>query len=80
MTFLTLAMLIVGGRNNLSGAIVGTVVITIFLELIRRGEDGTSIGSLGVSLPNESHGVAFALLTLLVLILRPNGIMGGRVS
>ena len=80
MTFITLAMLIVGGRNSLAGAIVGTVVISIFLELVRRGEDGTSIGSLAFSLPGESRGVAFALLTLLILVLRPNGIMGRRFS
>lgn len=76
LTFLTLAMLIVGGRNSLAGAIVGTVVISVFLELVRRGE----AGFVGITLPAESQGVAFALLTLAILIAKPNGIMGGRFS
>ena len=80
VTFATIAMLIIGGRNSLAGAILGPVVVSIFLELVRRGEEGVDVGGLALSLPDETQNVAFALVTLIVLIIRPNGLVGRRFS
>jgi len=69
-------MLIIGGRNSLAGAIVGPVAVTVGLELLRRAEDG----SFFVSIPANSSDIVFGALTLAVLILRPDGLMGRRFS
>jgi branched-chain amino acid transport system permease protein len=76
VTFVTLAMLIIGGRNSLAGAIAGPVAVSVLLELLRRGEDG----SLLVTIPTGSRDVVFGALTLAVLVLRPEGLMGRRFS
>ncbi len=39
-TFALLAMLIIGGKESVSGAIFGTILITITSELLRRFETG----------------------------------------
>jgi len=74
ITFITLAMLIIGGRNSLAGAIVGPVAVSVLLELLRRGEDGSFIATI----PNGSRDIVFGALTLAVLVLRPDGLMGRR--
>lgn len=78
VTFTTLAMLIVGGRTSLAGAITGTVVISTVLELGRRLEAGIHAGSVPLKIPGGSREVAFAVLTLAILIARRDGITGRR--
>jgi branched-chain amino acid transport system permease protein len=77
-TFLTLAMLVVGGINSLAGAVVGTIVVAALAELFRQLEAGANIASLSITLPNGSQQIVLAILLLVILIFRPNGIMGGR--
>jgi branched-chain amino acid transport system permease protein len=74
VTFITLAMLIIGGRNSLAGAIVGPVAVSVLLELLRRSEDGSTF----VTIPTGSRDIVFGALTLAVLVLRPDGLMGRR--
>jgi len=69
LTFITLAMLVVGGMTSLSGAVVGVLVITTLGEILRRVED--SVDQPGV------REVGLALVMLGILILRPQGIMAG---
>jgi branched-chain amino acid transport system permease protein len=78
LTILTLAMLVVGGVNSLSGAVIGTIVVSLVSEVLRRLEDGAFLGSLRISLPIGSPQVGVGLMMLLILILRPNGITGNR--
>ncbi|MCP3990286.1 MAG: branched-chain amino acid ABC transporter ATP-binding protein/permease [Actinomycetia bacterium] len=48
-TLLTLVMLVVGGRNSVSGAILGVGVITLVRELARRlGSDGFELFGIGL--------------------------------
>ena len=44
ITFTVLAMLVVGGLTSVSGAVVGVIVVTAVLELLRQVERGLSIG------------------------------------
>jgi branched-chain amino acid transport system permease protein len=78
LTFLTIAMLVVGGINSLSGAVIGTVVVSVIAELLRRVEQGVDLGV--VSIPDRPgiESVGLALLMLVILIFRPQGITGGR--
>lgn len=77
-TFLILAMLVVGGVGSLAGAVVGTILISALRELLRRFEAGMDIGPLSVPGRPGLLEVGLALAMLLILILRPSGLMGGR--
>lgn len=78
VTFLLVAMLVVGGRLSLSGAIVGTLFITVATELLRRAEEGFSVGPVSIPTRPGLQDVGVALAMLFILLLRPSGITGGR--
>ena len=78
MTFLTLAMLVVGGMRSLAGAVMGVVVLSVVIEVFRRLESGIQIFEMAVKLPVSSQEVALGLIMLIILILRPSGLMGGK--
>jgi branched-chain amino acid transport system permease protein len=78
LTFLTVAMLIIGGRNSLWGAVAGAVLISVLAEVFRRFEAGSGVAGIHTSIPNGSTEVLVALSMLLVLILRPDGLTGGK--
>jgi len=61
-TFLTI-MVILGGLGSLSGSVIGTVVLTFIPEFLRNF--------------NEWRYVIFGFLVVLVMVLRPKGLMGG---
>jgi branched-chain amino acid transport system permease protein len=77
-TFNVLAMLVVGGTLGISGAVVGSVVVTIAREGMRAIENNINLYHL---LPFDVIGlteVFLATVLIISLILRPEGIMGGR--
>lgn len=78
LTFLTLAMLVVGGINSLSGAVVGVVVISALIEILRQFESGVTIAGVEMSLPSGVQEIALGVLMLLILIFRNSGIMGNK--
>lgn len=78
LTFVTLAMLVIGGMNSLSGAVLGVVVVSILAELLRRLEGGFDLAGLGVPALPGLREVGLALLMLLILVFRPSGLTGGR--
>lgn len=78
LTFATVAMLVIGGRHSLAGAVVGTLALSAISELVRRGENGVSLGFTELYLPQGTNQVAFALLLLLILWARPMGLTRGR--
>lgn len=71
VAFLSLAMLVIGGRASLAGAVVGTIVIAAVQEILRRVEQGV------VDRPGLSQ-VVLGLLMIVILVRRPEGITGGR--
>jgi branched-chain amino acid transport system permease protein len=74
LTFITLAMLVIGGMTSLWGAVVGALAVSGLDSLLAEAEEG-----LGrVDLPSGSRLVVVGALMALVLILRPSGITGGR--
>jgi branched-chain amino acid transport system permease protein len=78
VTFLTLAMLVVGGMNSLWGAVVGTVVLTAIAEVLRQVEKGVSLGVVDIPERPGLTEVGLGLLLLVILIVRPEGITRGR--
>ena len=45
-TFLTLAMLVIGGMRSLSGAVIGTIVVSTLAEALRTLAAGFTIGGV----------------------------------
>ena len=78
VTFLTLAMLIVGGSGSLSGAVVGVVALTAVTEILRRFEAGVPAGDVTIMLPPGLQEVGLGIVMILVMMFRPAGIMGGK--
>ena len=78
ITFTMVAMLVVGGAESLSGAVVGVIVVTALLELFRQIEGGFTVASLHVPARPGLADFGLALGLLAILILRPRGVTGGR--
>jgi branched-chain amino acid transport system permease protein len=76
-TFTIVAMLVVGGRYSLSGAVIGSLFIAIITEGLRRIETGVDIGPLHIPSRPGLQEVGLAAALLLTLLLRPRGITGG---
>jgi branched-chain amino acid transport system permease protein len=77
-TTLTLAMLVVGGINSLAGAVTGTAVISVVNYVLDTWTNGQSVAYVSLHLPLGSSQITVALLMLVVLILRPEGLTRGR--
>lgn len=80
LTFITLAMLVVGGIYTLMGAIVGTVVISTIEEVLGRLENGEGVGPIHLTLHDGTTDIVLAVIVVGVMLLRPDGIMGGGRS
>jgi branched-chain amino acid transport system permease protein len=75
LTFLIVTMVIIGG-NSVTGAVVGTIAVSLIAELLRRAENGLSFGPFHL---NEAPGlttIVLGLMIALVLTLRPEGLLG----
>ena len=77
LTFLTLAMLVVGGMTSLWGAVVGALSVSALNSFLAEAERGVDVG-VALTLPNGSRLVLLGALMALVLVLRPSGLTGGR--
>jgi len=78
ITFTALAMLVVGGLTSVSGAVLGTLAVTVALEGLRAVERGVHLGSWEVPSRPGLTEVGLAVLLLIVLLARPSGLTGGR--
>ena len=59
-----------------AGAFVGTAVVTIVSELFRSIERGIDIGGLTLSAPPGLQEIGLALILLIILIFRRDGLVG----
>ncbi len=78
LSFLTLAMLVVGGIGSLAGAATGVVAVTAIVELLRLFEAGVAPGGIPLKLPPGSSEIGLAVVLVLILIFRPAGLTRGR--
>jgi branched-chain amino acid transport system permease protein len=78
LSFVTLAMLVVGGLGSLSGAVIGVIVVTAVVQTLRALEQGVSLGSASVTLPPGSQEIGLGLVLALIMIFRPTGLTQGR--
>jgi branched-chain amino acid transport system permease protein len=85
-TFLIVAMLIIGGSGSVSGAVIGAIAVAMSQEGLRQVENWVNIErSKGTwvkdVVPFQLVGfteIVIAIAIILVLIVRPSGITGGR--
>ena len=78
LTFITLAMLVVGGIFSLEGAVVGAILISVIEELLGRLENGEGLGPIHLTLHDGVTSIVLAIIVILVMIFRPAGLVGGR--
>lgn len=78
LTFLTLAMLVVGGIGSLWGATVGAVLISLLDSYLAQAENGLHLGFFKLTLPAGAADGILGVLMVVMLILRPRGLTGGH--
>jgi len=78
LTFLTLAMLVVGGVGSLLGAVVGALLVSGVNSFLVTAEGGIHILGMKIDLTDGTHLVVLGAAMAVVLVLRPSGLTGGR--
>jgi branched-chain amino acid transport system permease protein len=77
-TFVVLSMLIVGGFRSLTGAVIGAAFISIVVQIFTQMEEGVHLGPIHFTAPSGLEQVGLSIITLLVLLLRQDGLVGDR--
>ena len=75
ITFNVIVMLVVGGMGTISGSIIGPVLIVLLQEMLRRVE--TILAGGGTPVYGLTQ-ITIAILAILIMIYRRDGIMAGR--
>ncbi|HEY7422589.1 MAG TPA: branched-chain amino acid ABC transporter permease [Gaiellaceae bacterium] len=78
LTFITLAMLVVGGSGSLLGAVIGALVLNGIYSFFSAATNTIHVLGWNLSVPSGTAEVVLGVLMVVVLILRPNGLTGGR--
>lgn len=77
-TFLIISMFIIGGTKSVTGAVVGTLAVTLVFEGTRSIETMVNLNQL-LSFPlSGMTEIVLSLAILIILIFRPAGITSGR--
>lgn len=74
LTFTTLSMLVVGGMNSLSGAVLGVVILSIIIQVLRWLEKGIGVGGATLSIPLGLQEIALGVIMIVILMYRPTGL------
>jgi branched-chain amino acid transport system permease protein len=74
LTFLTIAMLTVGGLQSLGGAAVGVICVTLVTEVLRALESGNWF----IVAPKGIQEIGLGIIMILILIFRPKGLLNGK--
>jgi branched-chain amino acid transport system permease protein len=77
-TFAILGMLVIGGAATVSGAVLGTFMVTFAFEALRAAENSLNSSSV---FPWQMVGlteITLAVAMIVILILRPSGLIGAE--
>jgi branched-chain amino acid transport system permease protein len=77
-TFSLISMLVIGGMQSLTGAVVGVIVVTLASEVLRNLERGIDFGAFVLPPLYGASQIVLGVIFILVMIFRPSGIMGDR--
>jgi branched-chain amino acid transport system permease protein len=75
-TFSLISMLVIGGMQSMTGAVVGVIVVSILSELLRNLERGFDIGIVAVPPLYGAAQIVLGIIFILIMIFRPSGVMG----
>ena len=78
LTFLTLAMLVIGGMGSIWGAVLGGLVVSGLSSFLSEAQNGIELMGREITFPRSSRDVTLGALMVLVMLVRPHGLSGGR--
>ncbi len=78
LTFITLAMLVVGGSGSLLGAVAGALALNGLYSFFSAATNGVDVLGWHLTVKQGTAEIVLGTLMALVLILRPSGLSGGR--
>ena len=78
LTFSYIVMLIIGGSATVSGAVGGAAIVLVIGELLRQVESGFPLGSISIGPFFGATQIVLALLMLVVMYFRRDGLFGLR--
>jgi branched-chain amino acid transport system permease protein len=78
LTFVTLAMLVVGGSGSMWGALIGGLFIAGLNAFLAELEKGVVIAARDFDLPSGTRLLTLGIIMFVVLVARPSGLTGGR--
>lgn len=78
LTFISLSMLVVGGMNSLSGAVLGVVILSTIIQILRWFEKGVPVGGATLTIPNGLQEIAIGIVMIVILMYRPSGLTKNR--
>jgi len=78
IAFEVISMLVIGGMGSVSGAFLGALLLSGFKEVVRLLEPGFRLGPITVPPIYGLAQIAMAVLFILIMIMRPKGLLGDR--
>ena len=78
LTFLLMAMLVVGGMGSLWGAVLGGLLVSLLNTVLVEGEQGVSLFGWEVTFPSSTSNIVLGAVMVVSLLLRPEGLTAGR--
>jgi branched-chain amino acid transport system permease protein len=78
LTFITLAMLVVGGSGSLLGAVVGALAVSGIDSFFTAAVNTVDVFGWHLHVRAGTADIVLGVLMVVVLIFRPNGLTGGR--
>lgn len=76
LTFITVAMLVLGGKKSVTGAVLGVLIITVGDEIFRWIGDGPNLGFVAMPLLPGVNGLFLGVIIVIFMVWRPSGITG----
>jgi branched-chain amino acid transport system permease protein len=81
-SFDAITMVILGGSGSVSGAVIGGLFITLSIKAIEQVQGSDLVRDLVVSMPsldlNAARMIIYAIVLILLMIWRPEGLLGER--
>lgn len=78
MTYNVVLIVVIGGIGSLTGGVLAAIVVTIFIELLRFLDNSWMLGPIQIPGTAGVRMVVFSIALMVMVIFRPQGIMGRR--
>jgi len=75
LMFLQIAMLVLGGMFSVTGALLGTIIVTLLSEVLRYLGDGPTIAGFKLPMVVGLSSMAYGAIILIMMVWRPGGIL-----